>query len=46
MQRPTSAGPSSSTSAYHPTHDSGMVQLYQHADHRKNKQQWSHKRKY
>jgi len=44
--RPVMAGPNSSTSNWKPTHDSGMVQLYQHADHRKNKQQWSEKRKY
>jgi hypothetical protein len=44
--RPTMAGPSSANSNFSPTNDSGMVQLYQHADHRKNKQQWSQIRKH
>jgi hypothetical protein len=44
--RPTLAGPPSSTSAWKPTYDSGMVSLYHQADYRKNKQQWSEKRKY
>jgi len=44
--KPLFSGPTSSTSNYRPTHDSGMVSLYQHGDYRKNKQQWSEKRKY
>lgn len=44
--RPVLAGPSSSTRSYRTTEDAGKVALYQHGDARKNKQQWSQKRKY
>jgi hypothetical protein len=44
--KPAISGPPQSASAWKPSYDSGMVSLYHQADYRKNKQQWSEKRKY